>query len=214
VIIDMLMGGKAEDIFVDRLKTLINSSKNMLDIGTSQRFAKELRKHELLFVGKEYIAAGYAPSKSYGAYNCDLHQDIEHMTFDNASFDAVICLEVFEHVINPFNAAAEIMRILKPGGQLLLTAPFLSQYHGKGSTSQGHEEYPDYWRFTHEGLRRLFAGMHEIEVIPLDGPVEFRMKQFFLSSFLGNSCVRWLLDCIDRPEIGRATTRHLVFATK
>jgi ubiquinone/menaquinone biosynthesis C-methylase UbiE len=136
------------------------------------------------------------------------------MTFEDASFDGVICLEVLEHVRQPFRAVMEVSRVLRPGGMLLLTVPFLAQYHGKGSTTQGHDGYPDYWRFTHEGLQVLFSEFCQIEVLPLDGPIEFRLKQFYLTRFLENPVGRRVVDAIDRPRAGKATTRHLLVGTR
>ena len=211
----LILGSKSEKIFSDFLRKLIDNSDRILDIGTSQRFAKELRPYESWFKQKEYIAAGYNPSQIYGEYNCDCHQDIESMTFENDCFDGVICLEVLEHVRNPFEAVSELKRVLKKSGLLLLTVPFLLQYHGKGSTSHAHDTYPDFWRFTHEGLENLFLDFKSIDIVPLDGPIEFRSKQFGLSRFLLEKTVtRKLVDLIDQPKLGKATTRHLLFGVK
>ena len=129
----MLNGGKPEQIFAERLAETIRDAHDVLDVGTSQRFAKELRRYEQWFAGKRYVAAGYEPSQTYGAYNCDCHQDIQAMSFADESFDAVLCIEVVEHVADPFAATRELRRVLRPGGRLLLTTPFLSQYHGKAN---------------------------------------------------------------------------------
>jgi len=127
----------------------------------------------------------------------------------------VICLEVLEHCQNPFKAVSELKRVLKTQGLLLLTVPFLLQYHGKGSTSQGHDSYPDYWRFTHEGLQSLFSDFTTIDVLPLNGPIEFRLNQFSFSRYLLKTpFFRKLVDSIDKPKIGKSTTRHLLFAVK
>lgn len=210
----MIAGGRAEAIFSGYLLRLITEANDILDIGTSERFAKELRSYENLFHGKRYIAAGYNPSTEKGKYNCDCHQNIEMMTFENQSFDAVICLEVLEHVANPFQAVSEIKRVLRKGGKLLLTVPFLSQYHGKTSLSHDHDNYPDYWRFTHEGLHKLFHDLAKVEIHPLDGPIEFRLKQFRLSKLVNYRVIRKIIDSIDKPTRGKATTRHLVYGVK
>jgi SAM-dependent methyltransferase len=39
------------------------------------------------------------------------------------SFDGATCVEVFEHLYSPLNAAREIHRVLKPGGVLVATVP-------------------------------------------------------------------------------------------
>lgn len=48
---------------------------------------------------------------------------IEKLKFQNDQFDAVICLEVFEHLQNPYHALLEIQRVLKPRGKLILSVP-------------------------------------------------------------------------------------------
>ena len=65
----MLNGGKPEQIFAERLAETIRDAHDVLDVGTSQRFAKELRRYEQWFAGKRYVAAGYEPSQTYWAYD-------------------------------------------------------------------------------------------------------------------------------------------------
>jgi len=215
----MITGGRGKMIFENYLYKLIENSNCIIDIGTSERFAKELRPYENLFIGKDYKAGGYEPELIYGEYNCDLHTDIESLPFENDSIDAIICLEVLEHVKNPFKAADEIKRVLKPGGLLLLTTPFLLGYHGKSKNysdkeTHSHAEYPDFWRFTHEGLEYLFKDFSSIKVEVMNGPVEVGLMVFNLSRFFKFKIIRKLLDIIDRPKISKQSSRHLIFCVK
>jgi len=45
--------------------------------------------------------------------------------FDDASFDGVLCLEGIEHMVDPTALLSELMRILRPGGILIITTPNL-----------------------------------------------------------------------------------------
>lgn len=212
----MLQGGRPAALFARYLKQTVAGAANVLDIGTSQRFAKELRPYERWFDNKHYVAAGYRPQTTFGAYTCDCHQDIHALTFATGSFDAVLCIEVLEHVADPFQAVRELKRVLRPGGTLLLTTPFMAGYHGKRAAAHApdHGSYPDFWRFTHQGLQQLFVDFATTEVVPLDGPIEMRLKQFYLTNALALAPLRRLLDSIDRPRTGKATTRHLLWGVK
>jgi SAM-dependent methyltransferase len=63
------------------------------------------------------------------------------------TYDVIVCTQVLEHIANPFKAASELHRILKPGGKLLLTVPAAYEYHA---------DPHDYWRYTPDSLRLLF----------------------------------------------------------
>jgi SAM-dependent methyltransferase len=71
-------------------------------------------------------------------------QDMKAVPGD--AFDSVLCSEVLEHVPHPAQAVAELARVLKPGGTLVITVPFLARLH---------EEPHDYYRYTRHGLRAL-----------------------------------------------------------
>ena len=55
---------------------------------------------------------------------CDLY-DIP----EDRQFDTVFCSEVLEHVVDPVRAVEKMARLVKPGGQIILTAPFSSLTH-------------------------------------------------------------------------------------
>lgn len=51
-------------------------------------------------------------------------QDVTQLTWGEASFDAVVCCDVLEHVPDFEGALSEFARVLKPGGRLIATFPF------------------------------------------------------------------------------------------
>jgi ubiquinone/menaquinone biosynthesis C-methylase UbiE len=59
----------------------------------------------------------------------DIVSDIVNIPRPDASFDAIMCTEVFEHIPDPQLAIREFSRLLKPGGYVLITAPFNSVTH-------------------------------------------------------------------------------------
>ena len=59
----------------------------------------------------------------------DLVSDIINIPELNCSFDAILCTEVFEHIPDPIAALNEFHRLLRPGGELILAAPFCSLTH-------------------------------------------------------------------------------------
>jgi SAM-dependent methyltransferase len=59
----------------------------------------------------------------------DIVSDILDIPLPENSVDAIMCTEVFEHIPDPIRAIAEFKRLLKPGGYLIITAPFCSLTH-------------------------------------------------------------------------------------
>lgn len=98
--------------------------------------------------------------------------DIQNMdVLMDQTYDTAVCLEVLEHVPNPFKALDEIHRILKKGGCLILSAPHLSRLH---------EEPHDYFRYTKYGLRSSIenAGFEILSITPNGGLFCFLGHQF------------------------------------
>lgn len=55
------------------------------------------------------------------------HEDVTALSFDDQSLDVIISCDVLEHVPDYRRALVEFSRVLKPGGRLLLTVPFMDQ---------------------------------------------------------------------------------------
>lgn len=72
----------------------------------------------------EAVARGVRP------VNADLNVDLP-LDLEPASFDAIICSEVIEHVFSPDELLDEIARLLKPGGYVLLTTPNLASWKNR-----------------------------------------------------------------------------------
>lgn len=106
----------------------------------------------------------------------DAVANLKTLPFRDAAFDVVFCSQVLEHERRPAAVLAELDRVLKAGGALVLTAPHLSRLH---------DAPRDYYRFTAFGLRALVedAGFAVERLVPAGGPL----------SFLGhNANVFWL----------------------
>jgi len=59
----------------------------------------------------------------------DIISDITSIPEKNEAFDAIMCIEVLEHLPDPISALKELTRLLKISGKLILTAPFCSLTH-------------------------------------------------------------------------------------
>ena len=53
------------------------------------------------------------------------NEDLCNLSFEDSTFDAVISLDVFEHIPAYYDAFKECARILKPGGKLMWSVPFI-----------------------------------------------------------------------------------------
>jgi 2-polyprenyl-3-methyl-5-hydroxy-6-metoxy-1,4-benzoquinol methylase len=70
------------------------------------------------------VAEAQARATARGIPNVEFRvEDIQDIWLESDSFDAVISCETIEHVPDPARAVRELARVLKPGGQLLLTTP-------------------------------------------------------------------------------------------
>lgn len=58
-----------------------------------------------------------------GIRNGDRCEDLEQLTFEDSTFDVFITQDVMEHVFHPEQVCREVMRVLKPWGLYLFTAP-------------------------------------------------------------------------------------------
>tara|TARA_B100000282_G_scaffold293476_1_gene268868 strand:+ start:370 stop:1116 length:747 start_codon:yes stop_codon:yes gene_type:complete len=112
----------------------IPKGKKILDAGAGESQYKIYCEH------LDYIAQDFAMYDGVGDSkgiqkekrdysNLDIVSDITSIPIENDYFDAVMCIEVFEHLPNPIEALLELNRVLKPGGKLILTAPFASLTH-------------------------------------------------------------------------------------
>jgi len=68
-------------------------------------------------------------TKAWDNSKLDIVSDITAIPVPDASFDAVMCIEVFEHIPDPISAIKEFSRLMRPGGYLVITAPFCSSTH-------------------------------------------------------------------------------------
>jgi SAM-dependent methyltransferase len=97
------------------------------------------------------------------------------LPFRSAAFDTVLCTQVLEHVHDAEAVVSEIARILKPGGRVIITIPFLYPTH----------EAPfDFWRTTHLGLRSVLTrhGL-EVDTVAAQGGPGLLVSHYVIAGF-------------------------------
>lgn len=119
-------------------KFLPHIEGRVLDLGAGSAKYKEM----ILKKASEYRSCDAVKNK-----NIDDVCDVLNLTYPPESFDTVISTQVMEHVSNPYQMAEQIFKVLKPGGHVIVTAPFLIPLHSDPG---------DYFRFTAGGLCEIF----------------------------------------------------------
>ncbi len=159
--------------------------------GTLGRYVMDVGQSDAprRWVGDGYFTLGFSES--------DVGGDLLSLPLASNSLDGVILTEVLEHCTDPFRAVSEVHRVIKPGGVLLVTSPFIWPWHGCGA-------YEDYWRFTDQGWELLLKDFGSVTVTPCEWTDE--------GSLFYDQLRRW--ECLGTNEETKATTGYLVQGVK
>lgn len=115
---------------------------DVLDVGCGRKPYQDLTR------ATRYVGVDIDSPATRALSLADFYYDGRKLPFADASFDAVLCSQVLEHVFTPAEFLAEIHRVLRPGGQLLLATPL---------AWDEHEQPQDFARYSSFGLRDLVA---------------------------------------------------------
>lgn len=131
-------------------------SGRVLDVGCGTK------PYQNLFTVDEYVGLDLDSPLSRKLGVADAYYDGTVFPFSDNEFDSLICNQVLEHVFNPDRFLGEISRVLKPGGKLLLTIPFVWDEH---------EQPFDYARYSTFGLKHLlekerFEVINQVKINP------------------------------------------------
>lgn len=142
--------------------------KRILFLSRTRYFPRKLQRNHVLSAAADntygtIIDVGGGQSKYKNILKCSkyISTDIEDrvgdgsvviadanvsLPFDDSTADLVLCTEVLEHLHTPAKALSEMYRVLKPGGKLVITVPFLWPEH---------EAPVDFYRYTQWGITHM-----------------------------------------------------------
>ncbi len=98
---------------------------SVLDVGCAYRWVETELSKNCHYIGIDYPATG---TELYAA-TPDIFANASCLPIQSDKFDVVTLFEIVEHLESPQEALKEAYRVLKPGGSLWLTVPFLYPIH-------------------------------------------------------------------------------------
>lgn len=113
----------------------------VLDFGCGTSPYRQLLTQAATYLGLEYDTPENRQHK-----RADIFYDGRHIPLDDASIDGLISTQTIEHVPNPQEIVGEWARVLRSGGQVIMTVPFMWPEH---------EMSYDYQRYTSNGIKKL-----------------------------------------------------------
>ncbi len=138
------MGDVNQKIFIEKYTEQLNGP--FLEVGSKDYGnTQDIRS---LFPESKYVGVDMEDGPGVDVL-LDLTEDFGQIDLRlcGQRFGTIFCLSVLEHCEQPFKMAENLTLLLEPEGQICISAPFSWKIHG----------YPnDYWRFTPEGIKKLF----------------------------------------------------------
>jgi len=122
------------EFWLEKKLSDIKDGSKILDAGAGELQYKKFCDH-LVYVSQDfgqYSGEGDGNGLQMNTWDnsrLDIVSDITSIPVPDQSFDTILCVEVLEHIPDPMKAIQEFARIIKPGGVLVLTAPFCSLTH-------------------------------------------------------------------------------------
>lgn len=122
------------EAWLEKTLAKIPAGKTILDAGAGELQYKKFCSH-LNYTSQDfaqYDGKGDEAGFQMGTWDnskLDIVSDIGSIPRGDDSFDAIMCIEVFEHIPYPNEALKEFSRLLRPNGTLIITAPFCSLTH-------------------------------------------------------------------------------------
>ncbi len=143
-----------------------------------------------------YIGLEYSPESGYRGNAADFCGDAAKLPLADECVDTILCTEVMEHVHHPERAISEFARVLRPGGIIITTAPFVYPIHDKY----------DFFRYSPDGLAAMMKrhGLEIEKVEPLSGTAVTLAVMFNLYWYdIGFIWTKWLypIGLILRPVL-------------
>lgn len=114
----------------------------VLDFGCGAKPYRKFFTECSEYIGCDVEVSGH----SHINENIDVYYDGKHLPFDDNSFDGIFSSEVFEHIFNLEEMLMELRRVIKKGGVMLVTLPFVWNEH---------ERPYDFARYTSFGIKDL-----------------------------------------------------------
>lgn len=129
-----------------------NLSGNLLDVGCGSKPYRSLFSNIKKYRGIDF--KDYSVNKDFSIGKPDYYFRNDYsktlvLPFKNESFDNAVSFQVLEHHNNPATMLNELLRVIKSGGYVMISYPFLAGIH---------EAPKDYQRLTEFGLRKILKG--------------------------------------------------------
>lgn len=195
-------------------RSLINLSKNMkiLDVGcgTGLNTSKIKSSSNIIFgIDISEVAIQKYNENGFTGLVCDIEND--KVPFEDGYFDLIFASEVLEHIANSDAVLAEFYRLLKPGGQLVLSTPNSAFWiyriltiFGKTSSELQH---PGHLRFFSLRSLSILLKKNNFNITILAG----RNMYFVFPSFKGNLALKKICKILNMQIEPRYSTKTFFY---
>lgn len=180
----------------------VRGGRAWLDVGCgdASTIGRWSRERGLAYTGVDVSAEAVRRAREKG-FEAHVLEQSSQLPFDDGRFDVAVCLEVLEHLFEPQLTVAEVLRVLRPGGVLVATAPNAAYWRrrldllalGRWNPAGDERSLSEPWRDPHI---RFFTVAS--------------LRALLVSNGFDDACVggHWGVLAADLPGVSRVVTRR------